>query len=198
MPIELLPSLLLTILAVGYAPGPANIYALSCALRRGRRKALNAWLGLVLGFITTALVSALLVHYVGLALGKYVSYIKYIGAAYLLYLAWKTMHSSLTAEEEHENKMGVSFSTGYLIQLCNAKNILFQLTTYSTFVLPYSSDFHDMLPVAALMLLGGPLSNFTWMALGFALKPYVIRHEKAVNIVMTLALVGCAAMIATL
>lgn len=198
MPTELLPSLLLTILAVGYTPGPANIYALSCALRYGRRKALNAWVGLVCGFLTTALATALVVHAAGLAFGKYVIYVKYVGAAYLLLLAWNTLHSSLVKVEESEKRFGVSFATGYLIQLCNAKNILFQLTVYSTFVLPYSDDFADMLPATATMLLGGPCASFLWMSLGFMLKPYVIRHEKSVNIVMAIALAGCAVMIAFL
>ena len=38
MPIELLPSLLLSLIAVGYTPGPANIYSLSCVLTYGRKR----------------------------------------------------------------------------------------------------------------------------------------------------------------
>lgn len=46
MPVEQLPALLLAILAVGYTPGPANIYAMSCSLRHGWRKSMLMWLGL--------------------------------------------------------------------------------------------------------------------------------------------------------
>ena len=49
MPLELLPSLLLSLLAVGYTPGPANIYSLSCVLTHGRAKAMRSWVGLLCG-----------------------------------------------------------------------------------------------------------------------------------------------------
>lgn len=196
MPIELLPSLLLTILAVGYTPGPANIYALSCALRIGRKRAVKAWLGLVCGFLTTATCTALIVHFAGMAFGRYVVYIKYAGAAYLLYLAWRMLHSSISAQEERESRFGVSFLTGYIIQLCNAKNILFQLTVFSTYVLPYSDRLADMFAVLGVMLLGGPLASLLWMTAGLALKPHLVRWQRTVNIVMAVTLALCAVMIA--
>ena len=46
MPLSLLPSLLLTILFVGYTPGPANLFSLHCSVRNGMRKSLVMWLGL--------------------------------------------------------------------------------------------------------------------------------------------------------
>ena len=50
MPISLLPSLLFALFAVGYTPGPANLYSLACCLKFGRRKALKMWRGLLTGF----------------------------------------------------------------------------------------------------------------------------------------------------
>ena len=43
-------ALLAYIFAVGYTPGPANLYALSCTFKYGRRAALRMWWGLVAGF----------------------------------------------------------------------------------------------------------------------------------------------------
>lgn len=51
MPIHLFPSLLLYIIMVGYTPGPANIYALSCSLKYGRKSALRMWYGELFGFL---------------------------------------------------------------------------------------------------------------------------------------------------
>ena len=191
MPLELLPSLLLSLLAVGYTPGPANIYSLSCVLTHGRAKAMRSWIGLLCGFITAGLIAAIAVHFIGMALGEYVAYIKYIGAAYILYLAWKTWHGAVAENDG----VSCSFWSGFLVQFTNAKMILFDLTVYSSFVLPYSSRFTDLLPVLALLLIAGPGANLLWLLCGSLLRPFVARHHKAVCIVMALALVACAVMI---
>ena len=192
MPVELLPTLLLSLVAVGYTPGPANIYALSCVLANGRRKAFKAWLGLVLGFSVAALGSAVTAYFTGLALGKYLSYIKYLGAAYILFLAYKTLRSSLGEEKS----VPCSFWNGFLVQLMNPKIILFDLMAYSTYVLPYSQRFVDLLPVAALLFIAGPGANLLWFLAGSALRPFVLKYQKTVNIVLALLLLACSVMIA--
>lgn len=191
MPINLLPSLLISLFAVGYTPGPANIFALSCAMTHGRKKAMNAWLGLLCGFSVAALIAAVAVHLVGMAIGPYISFVKYLGAAYILYLAWKTYKASITDRKD----VSCSFWDGFMVQLTNAKMVLFDLTVYSTFVLPYSDRFIDLLPVAALLLIAGPGANLLWLVAGSALKPLVTKNQRTVDVTMALALVACAAMI---
>lgn len=191
MPINLLPSLLISLFAVGYTPGPANIFALSCAMTHGRKKAMKAWLGLLCGFSVVALIAAVAVHLVGMAIGPYISFVKYLGAAYILYLAWKTYKASITDRKD----VSCSFWDGYMVQLTNAKMVLFDLTVYSTFVLPYSDRFIDLLPVAALLLIAGPGANLLWLVAGSALKPLVTKNQRTVDVTMALALVACAAMI---
>jgi cysteine/O-acetylserine efflux protein len=87
MPVSLLPALLLQILVVGYTPGPANIYSLTMAIRYGRARSMRMWLGLLTGATTAVLAMALITHLLGEALGSYVIYLKYLGAAYLVWLA---------------------------------------------------------------------------------------------------------------
>lgn len=193
MPIHLLPSLLISLFAVGYTPGPANIYALSCVLGAGRKRAMKAWLGLVCGFSLMALIVVVFTHYAGLILGRYIVYIKYVGAAYMLYLAWKIYRSNSADMDSDE---ACSFRNGFFVQFTNAKMILFQLTVYSSFVLPYSEDLSDLFAVAAILLLAGPGANLFWIMIGSFLRPLVVKYQTAVNIVMALALVGCAAVIA--
>lgn len=191
MPIHLLPSLLISLFAVGYTPGPANIFALSCAMAHGRRNAMKAWVGLLCGFCVAALLAAAAVHLVGMAIGPYISLVKYLGAAYILYLAWKTYKASITDRSD----VGCTFWDGFMVQLTNAKMILFDLTVYSTFVLPYSEKFIDQLPVAALLLIAGPGANLLWLVAGSVLRPFVAKNQRTVDVVMALALVACALMI---
>lgn len=189
MPTSLLPSLLLSILALGYSPGPANIYSLSCALRFGRRKALRMWFGLLTGFSIAALITATATHFIGMALGEYVSYIRYIGAAYLVYLAIKMIRSTGTSSNDSSS---TSFVSGMIVQMTNAKMLLYEMTVYSTFVLPYSNKLIDLYIVAAWLLIAGPGANLVWLLAGDALKPFFDKYTKQINILMALMIIICA------
>ncbi len=193
MPIELLPSLLISLFAVGYTPGPANIYALSCSLGAGKEKAMKAWSGMLCGFSLVAVIVVILTHFAGLLFGKYIVYIKYAGAAYMIYLAWKLYRSDT---EKLDSDEACSFKNGFFVQLSNAKMILFEITVYSSFVLPYSEKIGDLFAVAALLLLAGPGANLFWIMIGSMIRPFVAKYQKTVNAVMAIALVGCAIFIA--
>ena len=163
MPPHLLPSLLIQLFAVGYTPGPANLYALSASMTYGRKAAFRMWWGLVCGFLLAAVLVAVMMHFVGEVLGEYVIWLKYLGAVYILYLS--------------------------------VKMILYDISVYSTFVLPYSDRFADLMPVCLLLMLAGPGSNLVWLLAGTALNRFIKKHRRAVNIVLGLALAACALMI---
>lgn len=190
MPIEQLPALLIAILAVGYTPGPANIYAMSCSLRYGCRASMRMWCGLLCGFLTAALLAAAAAHIAGMAFREYVPYLRYLAAAYIIYLAWKTYRAGISSEGDTQP----TFASGFVVQLTNAKIILFDLSCYSAFVLPYSQRFLDLLPVTALLILAGPGANLVWLLAGGAIKPFVDRYAKTVSAVMAVALLLCAVM----
>ena len=190
MPIEKLQALLIAILAVGYTPGPANIYAMSCSLRYGCRASMRMWCGLLCGFLTAALLAAAAAHLAGMAFREYVPYLRYLAAAYIIYLAWKTYRAGISSEGDTQP----TFASGFVVQLTNAKIILFDLSCYSAFVLPYSQRFLDLLPVTALLILAGPGANLVWLLAGGAIKPFVYRYAKTVSAVMAVALLLCAVM----
>ncbi|MGM9785284.1 MAG: LysE family translocator [Candidatus Cryptobacteroides sp.] len=192
MPLNLLPSLLIQLFAVGYTPGPANLYALSCSMNHGRKAALRMWWGLVCGFLTAALIVAVIIHFLGEAMGEYVIWLKYIGAAYIIYLAIRMMRNPGMGSDKTKP---CSFLNGFVVQLTNAKMILFDISVYSTFVLPYSERFTDLLPVCLLLMIAGPGANLVWLLAGTALHHFLRRHTKTVNIVLGLALVACALLI---
>ena len=190
MPLEQLPALLIAILAVGYTPGPANIYAMSCSLRYGCRASMRMWCGLLCGFLTAALLAAAAAHLAWMAFTEYVPYLRYLAAVYIIYLAWKTYRAGISSEGDTQP----TFASGFVVQLTNAKIILFDLSCYSAFVLPYSQRFLDLLPVTALLILAGPGANLVWLLAGGAIKPFVYRYAKTVSAVMAVALLLCAVM----
>ncbi len=189
MPLSLLPSLLFAILAVGYSPGPANLYSLACCLKFGRRKALKMWRGLLTGFSIAVVVMAVLTHLLGEVMGSYVGYLKYLGAAYILWLAWKMWRYSGQNNTEAQK---CTFTSGLIMQLTNAKMLLFDLTAFSVYVLPYSDQLSDLFVVAALLLLAGPGANLAWLYAGAYLRRFFARYQKQVDIVMSVLLLLCA------
>ena len=189
MPLTQLPTLLLYILIVGYTPGPANIYSLSCAMKYGRKRALVMWRGLFAGFSIAVVTMAVLSHYLGQVLGEYVAYLRYLGAAYIFWLAWTLYRDSGIKEEKAG---GCTFLSGFIMQLTNAKMILFDLTVFSLFVLPYSTALIDLFPVAAWLLLAGPGANLVWLLAGDQLRHIFERYQKQVDVVMAILLALCA------
>ena len=189
MPYSLLPTLLLQILVIGYTPGPANIYSLAMSLRHGRRESLRMWLGLLAGFSIAACVMAVLTHLLGIAIGEYVSYLKYAGAAYLVCLAYKIYkRNGQMSERDSEG----SFWGGMIVQMTNAKMLLFELAAFSTFVLPYSNRLADLLEVSAWLALAGPGGNLAWLLAGSYLRGFFAQYGRQVDVLSAIALILCA------
>ena len=189
MPCSLLPTLLLQILVIGYTPGPANIYSLAMSLRHGRRESLRMWLGLLAGFSIAACVMAVLTHLIGIAIGGYVSYLKYAGAAYLVCLAYKIYkRNGQMSERDSEG----SFWGGMIVQMTNAKMLLFELAAFSTFVLPYSNRLADLLEVSAWLALAGPGGNLAWLLAGSYLRGFFAQYGRQVDVLSAIALILCA------
>lgn len=194
MPLSLLPALLLQILIVGYTPGPANIYALTMAVKHGKNHALRAWVGLFAGFTLAAVVLVFLIHFIGGMLGAYIVWLKYLGALYLLWLALKTWHTGIG----QSGRESCSFLSGFALQLTNAKMLLFELSVYSSFVLPYSSRLVDLVKLIPLMWLAGPVANLVWLLAGNGMRGLFAKYGQQIDIAAALALATCAVFVAFL
>ncbi len=189
MPLNLLPSLLLAIVLVGYTPGPANLFALHCSMKHGVGRSLTMWLGLLAGFTVAAVCAAVATHWLGAMMGRYVATLKYVGCAYILYLAWQIYHSSARREGSDRT---CSFLSGFVVQLTNAKIILFDLMAFTTFVLPYSDRLADLFVAVLLLELAGPGANLVYVLAGGALHGFFIRHARVADTAMALLLAACA------
>lgn len=189
MPLHLLPSLLLYILMVGYTPGPANMYALSCSLKYGRRLALRMWYGELCGFLIAVTLVSVATHIIGTAMGEYVEWLKYVGASYILWLAYNIYKSKGLAENEAKV---CSFTSGMIVQLTNAKMLLLDITIFSMFVLPYSNKLSDLLVVGYILTLAGPAGNIAWLLAGAWMRKWLINYKKLADTIISVLLALCA------
>lgn len=190
MPISLIPSFLLYCFVGGITPGPANLCSLGAALRYGRGPALRQWRGLFCGFFLDSMGAVVLTWLLGAALNDYVGMLSWVGAAYLLWMAWHMLRSS--GADIGNDPAAPSFRTGLLVNLINVKVIIFCLAALASYVLPYSRSLWALLPVGIFLPFTGPLCNLVWLFAGASLQKLFANHRKTVDVIMALSLALCA------
>ena len=120
-------------------PGPAVMYIVSRSIGQGRAAGLMSAMGITAGTLfhiaaATLGLSALLVSSV-LAF----QFVKYLGAAYLIYLGVRVLRSDegrLLESADGERRLGRTFGQGVLVNMLNPKTALFFLAFLPQFVDP--------------------------------------------------------------
>jgi len=128
---------LLTSLIIVATPGTGVLYTVAAGLTRGARASIVAAVGCTLGIIPHMVAAitglAALLHTSAVAFGV----LKYLGVAYLLYLAWSTLKDkgALAVEEEDAPKSARKMiTTGILINILNPKLTAFFFAFLPLFV----------------------------------------------------------------
>ncbi len=160
-------------LAVAIAiPGPGVVALVARSLGSGARATVPMMLGMALGDIVYLAAAILGLAYIAATFGSAFAVIRYLGAAYLLYLAWKLFRASVDgARVEVGAGQGAlsGFMAGFAITLGNPKVIVFYLALLPTFL-----DLSQVTPVdmVALILL-------TFTVLMAVLLPYILLAGRA-------------------
>ena len=113
----------------GGSPGPATLGIASTSMNTGRRMGLMFSLGILFGSAFWGIAAALGMSAVMMTNAWVFEVIRYIGAAYLLYLALKSLRSAMSQKDMLTGKAqsGTAwkvFTKGALIHLTNPKAIL--------------------------------------------------------------------------
>lgn len=190
MPVSLIPSFLIYCFVGAITPGPANLCSLSAALRYGRDPALRQWRGLFCGFFLDSMGAVALTWLLGAALDRYVGALSWIGAAYLLWMAWHMLRPG--GADPDRDPAAPTFLTGLLVNLTNVKVIIFCIAALSVYVLPYNSSIWALLAVGLFLPFTGPVCNLVWLFAGASLQKLFARHRRTVDVAMALSLALCA------
>ena len=123
-------------LALNFTPGADMLFCLAQGARGGSRPAIAASAGISAGSMTNVTIA-------GLGLGVLVAeypvlfdVIRYLGVAYLLWLAWRTLRTPLAGAEALPVHPARAFRDGLVVNLTNPKVILFILAFIPQFVDP--------------------------------------------------------------
>ena len=148
MPIDLFP-LLSFVLISTFTPGPSNIASASMGVLHGYKHTLSYQIGLAAGVFFIMLLSGWVSTTLLQIFPALEPALRYIGAAYMLYLAFGILQASYMVTENDVKPLG--FMHGLMLQLLNPKLFLYALTLFSAFLASMTNNLL-LLGVAAILL----------------------------------------------
>lgn len=174
-----------------YTPGANNLLSMSNAIRLGFRRSIHFNLGILAGFAVVMSVCTAFSATLYSVLPKVKIVMQILGAAYMLYLAWKVWNSS--SELSADDRKEASFLSGMILQFVNPKIYIYAITAMSLYILPVYHSTTALIGFTAILSIIGASGSFVWALFGAAFCKFFSKHMKLVNIIMALLLVYCAA-----
>jgi threonine/homoserine/homoserine lactone efflux protein len=176
---------LITSLIVVASPGTGALYTLASGFSRGGRTSLVAAFGCTLGIVphmaAAILGLAALLHTSAVAFHVF----KYVGVAYLLYMAWNTLqeHGALKVEQEVNARSALQVTMhAILINILNPKLSIFFLAFLPQFIRTDEAD-----PLAQMLVLSAVFMLMTFVVFAIyglfaaAIRDHVISRPRALT-----------------
>lgn len=178
-------------IVTAYTPGANNLLSMSNAARLGFRRSVRFNFGITAGFFAVIGICTLFSSALYTLLPRVRVVMQILGAAYMLLLAWKVWKS--TEKMQAEEGKGAGFLTGLLLQFVNPKLYIYAVTAMSLYILPVYHSKAALTGFTVLLALIGASGSFAWALFGSAFCRFYANQARAVNLVMALLLVYCAA-----
>lgn len=127
--------------ALTIAPGPDNTFIVAQGIAQGRKAAIVTALGMCSGVSVHTTAAALGISAILYSSATAFQILKYAGAAYLLFLAWKSLKEQqvlLPRDMADGRSFWLLFRRGFLMNVINPKVALFFLAFLPQFVSPGS------------------------------------------------------------
>ena len=169
-------------------PGPGNILALNIVTNYGYKKGKTLFFGIFAGYYVVQILCAIFVYGVNFLLPNVMEVTKYIGAAYILWLAIHIVFSKPSTENA---KQSASFLKGFMLQFVNVKIYMFGVTALTGYVVGYMSSFSALLFFELVIATIGTIATCTWIGLGVLIQKFYLRHFRVINIILALTLLEC-------
>jgi cysteine/O-acetylserine efflux protein len=175
-----------------FTPGPSNISSASMAVLHSYRKTLKYQMGLASGvfllmFLSGWFSTALLNLFPSLE-----PILRYVGAGYILYLAFGILKASYTFVETNEKPL--EFTQGLMLNVLNPKLYVYAFTLFTAFLSSMKTSFPMLVIVCLLLAVTSFGATSTWALSGSAIKRYLQspKLKIMVNVLLALMLVYAA------
>jgi cysteine/O-acetylserine efflux protein len=185
---------LLTFLFItAITPGPNNLSCVSMGVQHGYRRSLIYILGIVFGMFVQAMISGFISTTLYTLFPKFETLLRYVGAVYILWLAFVTLNSKYSVDNNGSIPLG--FKNGFLLQFLNVKAILFILTVFTAYLQPILGNFLFIFIAALLLGFRSFFVNSAYALFGSTIRQFLSHPaiNKAFNIAIAATLVYNAA-----
>ena len=171
-----------------FTPGPGNILALNTVTNYGYKKGRPLYWGIFAGYYVVQVICAIFVFGVSAFLPDVLGIMKYIGAAYILWLA---VHIALSKPTTGTVEKSASFLKGFLLQFVNVKIYLFGITALTGYITEYSASLWVLLLFEIIIATIGTIATLTWIGMGVLIQRAYQKYYRVINIILALTLSEC-------
>lgn len=182
---------LLYVLVSNLSPGPNTIISMSNASRYGFKKSIPFNIGILFGVFIIMIICSIFSITLYSIMPSIKSIISWVGAIYILWLAFKTYRSSPNNNNATLNSTN-TFLYGMLLQFFNPNTIIYSIMTVSTFIIPYYKSVFILICFSGILALIAFLATCCWSLFGCVFQKFLVKYNRIVNIIMSLLLVYCA------
>lgn len=171
-------------------PGPNNAMLLASGVNYGFRRTVPHIAGISLGIVVMLILVGLGLGQVFSALPQLYNVLRYAGAAYLLWLAWKIATSGPMVDHKAAGRP-LTFLQAAAFQWVNPKAWILVLGAASTYA-PREEFGRNVIVLAILLGLVNAPSICVWAGFGTALRPFLSHtgRVRVFNVIMALLLVA--------
>lgn len=113
---------------------------------------------------------------------------KYIGAAYILWLA---IHIAFGRPAADTVEKSASWMKGILLQFVNVKIYLFGITALTGYVTDYSASLWVLLLFEIIIATIGTIATLTWVGMGVLIQKVYQKYYRVINMILALTLLEC-------
>lgn len=171
-----------------FTPGPGNILALNTVAVYGWKKGKPLFFGIFAGYYVVQILCAVFVYGVNTFLPTVTGVMKYIGAVYILYLAF---HIAVSKPSYGDEEKSASFFKGFMMQFVNIKIYMFGITAITGYIVEFSSSFRVLLFFELFIATMETVATGTWIGIGVLIQKFYMKHYRIINIILALTLLEC-------
>ncbi|WP_025994720.1 LysE family translocator [Pseudomonas viridiflava] len=167
--LDLLLAFALFAFVTSVTPGPNNMMLLASGVNFGFGRTLPHMLGISIGFFVLVLAVGFGLGSVFKAWPMLYTLLRYVGAAYLLYLAWKIATSGPASDSSESRGEPMSFMGAALFQWVNPKAWIMAIGAISTYT-PMQGYFTNVVIISSVFALINLPSVGIWAGFGSLLR----------------------------
>jgi cysteine/O-acetylserine efflux protein len=180
------------ILISTFTPGPSNISSASLAVLHGYKNTLKYQAGLAAGVFLLMFLSGWFSTTLLKIFPSFEPVLRYIGAAYILYLAVGILKAGYTFSESETKPLG--FTHGFILQILNPKLFVYSFTLFFVFLAPIAKSTLSLLSIVVTLAVISFCATSLWALFGTVINSRFRnpRLKTVVNIALSFSLIYTA------